>query len=309
MIRAAIDIGSNSTLFLVAELGDDGRWRLLEESITPNGLGWNLTPDGGLLKEVQERNLHLLRNLVSRAQVLRADTVRAVGTAALRKAVNTQEFLDRVRSELGLEIRVISGEDEARYTFLGTILDFPDHSGLIRVVDVGGGSSECVLGKGAQIIESVSLPLGAVSLTQSWIPTQPLTSTQVNDIQYAVLAELAKLPDSITGATGPVVAVGGTASTLAALALRVHLSELWRFDPVPVILSNIREKWLQFAGMSVDDIAALPYLPSDRAPILAGGTAVLLGVLEAIKVEMIYFSNKGLRWGLLVDDTIMDTPS
>jgi exopolyphosphatase/guanosine-5'-triphosphate,3'-diphosphate pyrophosphatase len=308
VIRAAIDIGSNSTLFLVAQLGNDGHWRLLEESITPNGLGWNLTPDGGLSAETQDRNLHLLRNLISRAKVLRADTVRAVGTAALRNAVNTQEFLFRVRAELNLEIQVITGEDEARYTFLGALLDFPDHAGPIRVVDVGGGSSECVCGDGTQIMESVSLPLGAVSVTQNWMPAQPLTSNQVNEVESVLTMELVTLPHSITEAVGTVVAVGGTASTLAAQILKVHLSELWRHDPVAVTVSIIKDKWRQFAGMSVEDIATLPYVPSDRAPILAGGAAVLWGILNTIKAKSIYLSNKGLRWGLLVDDTIMDAP-
>ena len=169
MIRAAIDIGSNSTLFLVARKDDKGQWRLLEEDLIPNGLGWEMTAAEGLSVDVQNWNMDILRSLKSRTESNGAEAIRAVGTAALRTASNSDAFLQKVSDGIGLEIQLISGQEEARLTYLGAMLDFPDHIESVRVVDVGGGSSELVLGIGQEIQEAVSLPLGAVSLTKSSI--------------------------------------------------------------------------------------------------------------------------------------------
>jgi exopolyphosphatase/guanosine-5'-triphosphate,3'-diphosphate pyrophosphatase len=304
MIRAVIDIGSNSTLFLIAQQTQDGSWTLLEESLTPNGLGWEMTETDGVSPEIQRQNIDIVKELINRAKSRGAVEIRAVGTAALRAAPNAQEFVDNVRRETGLEIHIISGQDEARLTYLGAMLDFLDQPGPLRVVDVGGGSSECVLGQGTDILESISLPVGAVSLTQSLISSQPLTAQQAKEIQHAVDQDLQELSHRMTDMSGPVIAVGGTAATLAAQTLGIELDKLgWR-SPITLPHSTIREYWHRFAQMSVDDIAQRPHMPSDRARIITGGTAILFLMLMKLHAENVTLSSKGLRWGLLVDDTI-----
>jgi exopolyphosphatase/guanosine-5'-triphosphate,3'-diphosphate pyrophosphatase len=306
MIRAAIDIGSNTTLFLVGRQGEEGQWLLLEESLTTNGLGWEIAQHGSISLEAQQRNLHILKGLIARAHGLGCQEIRAVGTAALRKASNAEAFVKSVFKETGLEIAVISGQEEARLTYLGAMIDRRDvfHASALCVVDVGGGSSEVVFGKGLKVQKAFSLSLGAVSLTQS-IPNrsgQPLTEKQKRQIQEVVSSNIgnltADLPDVITS----VIAVGGTASTLAALTLGVDISKLWRHPPVQVPVPAVKAFWQDFAGRSVQEIAEIPHLPPDRAEIITAGTAILLGILEKLHTENVNLSNKGLRWGLLIDD-------
>jgi len=302
MIRAAIDIGSNTTLFLVAESQGAGRWSLVEEDLIPNGLGWQLTPDGRLTDEVQRRNLDILRSLVDRCRSYRVDSIRCAGTAALRKARNSKAFLRIVLEETGLEIRVIFGEEEARLTYLGAILDFGGIEQPLRVVDVGGGSSELVLGHGNKVLEAVSLPIGAVSLTQEAIPSQPLSKQQHAEIQRVIMSRLDSVSEDIVAASGPVITVGGTAATLAAMTLGIDITELWRHQPVRTEDSMIEAYCIKFAGLSVADIARLSHMPADRAGIITAGTVILLTILKILHAEHVMLSNKGLRWGLLIDE-------
>jgi exopolyphosphatase/guanosine-5'-triphosphate,3'-diphosphate pyrophosphatase len=304
MIRAAIDIGSNSTLFLVAENRGDGQWRLLEEDLITNGLAWDLTPTGELTDHVQERNLDILVSLIQRAYRHGTATIRAAGTAALRKAKNSEEFCRKVQRETALGIRVVSGQEEARLTYLGAMLDFPEFQGVCRVIDVGGGSSELVMGRGKELLDAVSIPLGAVTLTQSSIPSQPLTAEQSDQLLQFIVSELDSVPDDIINAPCPVIAVGGTASTLAALTLEIDISDLWQRKPVPVSYSDIESYWKRFAHMSVEGITEIPHMPPDRASIITAGTGILLGILSKLQAEKLLLSNKGLRWGLLIDDNI-----
>lgn len=130
----------------------------------------------------------------------------------------------------------------------------------------------------------------------------------MEEIQQTVLKEVIAIPDRITEAPGSVIAVGGTASTLAADVLDVPLSELWQHSPVPLAISDIEDYWHRLAAMSVDEITEKLDISQNRASILTGGTVILLEVLKALNAEKIILSNKGLRWGLLIDDIVKDTP-
>jgi len=304
MIRAAIDIGSNTTLFLIAESHGSGRWSLLEENLIPNGLGWELTPSGQLTEEVQNRNMEILRSLVNRSCEKRVDAIRCVGTAALRNATNSRAFLRRVLHETGVEICIISGQEEARLTYLGAMLDFDDLQEPCRVVDVGGGSSELVLGNGNKVLEAVSIPIGAVSLTQEAIRSQPLSEQQHAEIQRVIMSKLDSVSPDIVAASGPVIAVGGTAATLAALTLGIDITELWQHKPVRISDSEVEAHLTRFAGLSAADIAHLPHMPPDRAGIITAGTAILSAILRKLQARHVILSNKGLRWGLLIDEAI-----
>ena len=306
VIRAAIDIGSNTTLFLVGRQGEEGQWQLLEESLTTNGLGWEIAQHGCISPEAQRRNVDILKGLIAHAHDLGCQEIRAVGTAALRKASNAEAFVKSVFKEIGLEIVVISGQEEARLTYLGAMLDYQDRPGFYCVVDVEGGSSEVVFGKGLQVQKAFSFSMGAVSLTQSISNRsgQPLTEKQTSQIQQVISTNISILttnsPDVITS----VIAVGGTASTLAALTLGIDISELWRHPPVQVPLSAIDAFWQDFSGKSVQEIAEIPHMPPDRAEIITAGTAILLGILEILHTENVNLSNKGLRWGLLMEPSL-----
>jgi exopolyphosphatase/guanosine-5'-triphosphate,3'-diphosphate pyrophosphatase len=304
VIRATIDIGSNSTLFLVAEKQADGQWRLLDEDLITNGLAWELTRAGELTDQVQERNIDILASLIQRAYQHGTTTIRAVGTAALRKATNSEEFCRKVLRETALGIRIVSGQEEARLTYRGAMLDFPELQGACRVIDVGGGSSEIVLGTGKKLMDAVSVPMGAVTLTQSSIPSQPLTTENADQLLQIIMSEFNSVPDHINDAAGPVIAVGGTASTLATLTLGIDISALWRRKPVPVSYSDIEAYWQRFTHMPAADIANIPHMPPERAGIITGGTGILLGILTRLQAGKIFLSNKGLRWGLLIDDNI-----
>jgi exopolyphosphatase/guanosine-5'-triphosphate,3'-diphosphate pyrophosphatase len=302
MIRAAIDIGSNTTLFLVAKRLNNGNWQLRKESLTTNGLGREMTKEGSITPSVQKRNLEILRQLVEQANTFGAQEIRAVGTAALRKAFNNNEFVDYIKKGIGLEINIISGQEEAQLTYRGAMVDFQHQPGRYCVIDIGGGSSEIVFGKGAEITQAWSLPLGAVSLTQSKLTSQPLSNEQKTQILQLVQQEVESVCHRWNSRQVRFIAVGGTAATLAALKVGVDLSELWKQAPISIPYSTIENYWRDFAGKSVSDIAKIPHLPQDRAGIITAGTAILLGIMQKLSIENIILSNKGLRWGLLMDD-------
>jgi exopolyphosphatase/guanosine-5'-triphosphate,3'-diphosphate pyrophosphatase len=161
---ASIDIGTNTILLLIAEV-DQGRIKPLFEMETVVRLGERIHENGILLKEAMSRGLQTLSQYLERCRAMEVQEIFAVGTSALREARNSQDFLKLVEGKLDLSIKVISGEEEAQLSFLAVARDLEETGKTFLVVDVGGGSTEFILGQGGQIRQWMSLPLGSVRFT------------------------------------------------------------------------------------------------------------------------------------------------
>jgi len=292
---AGIDVGTNSVLLSILRPAADGL-RVLDERCVVTRLGEGLADRGRLTTEAMERTVAVLEEFGGAVSALDAEA-RAAGTSALRRADNAEEFLERARGVLGFQLEVLSGAEEARLGRLGALSGLEgvtDDDGPV-VVDPGGGSTEVF----RDAAPPMSLELGGVRLTEAFLAADPPRSEELESLRAHVRAALAGV--SAAGDTHPVVAVGGTATTLAALD-----AELDEYDTSVVHghhldAATVRGLAASLAAMPLSKRRTIPCLPQGRADIIVAGALLLAELLEALEVGACVVSDRGLRYGLVLD--------
>jgi exopolyphosphatase/guanosine-5'-triphosphate,3'-diphosphate pyrophosphatase len=300
MNLATIDIGTNTTLLLVARLSSGGALQLLEERAEITRLGRGIGAGGALGSEGVARTLAALREFAAVARRHEAK-IAAIGTEALRRAPNGVVFLDPAAEILGAPIEVIDGSREAALTFRAVAEAFPATlTGALTVVDIGGGSTEIVIAAGGEVMFNVSLPLGSVRLTESFVHHDPPHLDEIVAITAAVDATLAGVPFPPSGAIpATLVGVAGTVTSLAAMA-----EALVSYDPGRVHGYRLSQQALaeQIARLRVGTQAArerIVGLDPRRADVILAGALILQRIAAAAGVAEVQVSDRGIRWGLM----------
>jgi exopolyphosphatase/guanosine-5'-triphosphate,3'-diphosphate pyrophosphatase len=297
MARAAIDVGSNTLLLVV--LGDDG-WILADEARIV-GLGRGLGDGGLFAPDRMAAGEAALSEFVRIAadHGVPAWQIRAVATSGARRALNAETWFHRLNRKIGLRIETISGDEEARLTFLGARAGLTLPDGPILFIDLGGGSTELVIATGDHIDARVSLEIGSVRLTERWLGLERHDAAGLAHLRNHVDTVIHGFPFR----PSPVAAVGiaGTVTTLAASALeltawdaaRVHGSTLDRASLLRTV-----DQLLPLDAASRR--SAVPVSP-ERAEFLVAGATVLERVLSAAGLASMSVTTGGLRLGLLAD--------
>jgi exopolyphosphatase/guanosine-5'-triphosphate,3'-diphosphate pyrophosphatase len=295
---AVVDIGTNSTRLLVADVDGAGLDELQRESIVTR-LGEGVDATGRLGEGPQGRVFAALEQYAP--AVNNADVRTAVMTSAVRDAANGAEFAHVVRARYGLEGRTLSGDEEARLTFLGATAarDAADDTRLL-VIDIGGGSTELVVGARRQVAFHVSTQVGVVRHTERYIHSDPPAAEEMDALAAdarATFRDLAKEP------AGAAVAVAGTATSCASIDL-----ELDPYDPAKVeghVLGRERlEQMLgRLAAMRLAERREVTGLHPDRAPTIVAGVIVLLEALSAFSLDRVEVSEHDILWGVALDST------
>ena len=300
MNLATIDIGTNTTLLLVARLSPDGSLALVEERAEITRLGRGIGAGGALGAEGIARTLAALQEFATAARRHRA-TIAAIGTEALRRAPNSTEFLGPAAAILGTPIEVIDGAREAALTWKAVSEAFPAAlAGALAVVDIGGGSTEIVIATGGKVMFNVSLPLGSVLLTERFVHHDPPRPDEIAAITAAVDTALAAVPFPRPGATATtLVGVAGTVTSLAAMA-----ESLVSYDPARVHGYRLSQEALaeQIARLRVGTQAArerIIGLDPRRADVILAGALILQRIAAAAGVAEIQVNDRGIRWGLM----------
>ena len=300
MNLATVDIGTNTTLLLVAKVSPGGAVELVEERAEITRLGRGIGAGGALGAEGIARTLATLREYAEVARRHQAK-IAAIGTEALRRAPNAAAFLDPAAEILGSPIEVIDGAREAALTFRAVADAFPAAlTGALTVIDIGGGSTEIVIATGGAVTFNVSLPLGSVRLTERFIHHDPPRVEEIAAIAAAVDAALAKVPFPTPGAApAPLVGVAGTVTSLAAMA-----EALVSYDPARVHGYRLSREALddQIARLRVGTQAArerIVGLDPRRADVILAGALILQRIAAAAGVAEVQVSDRGIRWGLM----------
>jgi exopolyphosphatase/guanosine-5'-triphosphate,3'-diphosphate pyrophosphatase len=293
---ASIDIGTNTILLLIAETGE-GKLKPLLEMETIVGLGKGLQKDGDLSQEAMERGVQTLARYLERCQTMGVQKVFAVGTSALREANNSGDFLKTIKEKLNLSIEIISGEEEAHLSFLAVIRDLKELNKVTLVIDVGGGSTEFILGKGDRIIQSVSLPLGSVRFTEQFLLSDPVQEEEWEKMEREILELLVGIPHPQEPFS--MVAVGGTATTLA--SVEIGLDE---FIPEKIHHFVLKKEALRkqidlYRSKSIEERKKIPGLPPARADVILAGGAILYMAMEKLGSPSVLLSCHGVRYGSL----------
>jgi len=310
---AAIDLGTNTVRLLVGEPDGAGGYRPIFAAQEITRLGQGLSPDRLLQPEPIQRTLAVLEWFRRLADSHGATRTAVIGTSALREARNRQEFLRRARMEMGLDVRVISGEEEARLTLRGMRAALPavgyPLGGRLLLMDIGGGSTEFLLADGDAILATASTGLGVVKLTEAHVRHDPPVPAELTAIHDVVAARLARLraegfPGLGPAAAAPAIAFVGTAGTLTTLAA-IDLS-LTSYDPGRVNghrLTRDRVEALlrELASLPLVRRRRIPGLEPARADVIVAGALVCLVAMETLGFPTIVVSDGGLREGILLD--------
>ncbi|MCD6501033.1 rod shape-determining protein [bacterium] len=293
---ASIDIGTNSVLATVAELSDDGTLRPVWQGISEPRLGEGLSISGKISPDALRRTASAIETLVESARAMGAESMVAFGTQALRSASNGEAATNALSRAAGMQIELLDPSEEARLAFIGATADLHSAERNI-VVDIGGGSTEIAWGR-SRPERFVSLPIGAVTLSESCHAQPPLSEAARSALRKRIDEELRNIPNDAIA--DRIVGVGGTITTLATLFL-----ELESYLPERVHGSIIPTKWMRstmewFEKRSIDEIAARIPFAKKRAAILPAGTAIALALLDHMKSNNIVASDHGARWGMLI---------
>jgi exopolyphosphatase/guanosine-5'-triphosphate,3'-diphosphate pyrophosphatase len=299
---ASIDIGTNTILLLIAKVEGEKIHPLFEIE-TVVRLGEGVQKDGLLLKEAMDRGLQTLAQYLKRCQEWEVQKIFAAGTSALREAKNSEDFLRLAKEKFDLSIEVISGEEEAKLSFLAVTKDITETKKPILVVDVGGGSTEFILGKGNQILQWISLPLGSVRFTEEFLHSDPVQDEEWNGMEKKIRGHLVSIPHSSESIS--MVAVGGTATTLASVeqGLEDFIAEkIHHFILEKEALNN---QLLLYQSKTIDERKKIPGLPMARADVILAGGAILYLAMEELKCSSVLISCHGVRYGLLYKKLIL----
>lgn len=294
---AAIDLGSNSFHMIVAQVDNSGQVTILDRLRESVRLGGGLDAQGNLTPTAQARAIACLQRFGERLRDFPSDNVAAVGTNTLRQSKNAREFLMQAEAALGHPIAIISGREEARLIYLGVAHSLAqDQRGRRFVVDIGGGSTELIIGQGFEPLHLESLRMGCVSSSNRFFPDGSLSKNGWEKALTAAHLDLLPIKtsyrkigwESATGASGTIRAVEKVIQQIGLAPYGITLDHLQQIRTIMTEAGHI-------------DKLKLPGLSDERKPVFAGGLAVLIAVFEALKIRRMSVSDGALREGLIYD--------
>jgi exopolyphosphatase / guanosine-5'-triphosphate,3'-diphosphate pyrophosphatase len=304
--RAAIDIGTNSVRLLIADVDDRAgtggpRVRVVDRALEITRLGEGLHAGGMLTSESASRTAAVVERYVSRARSLGVASPVVAGTYALRAARNPDQLLSR----LGVPVRVLGGDEEAALGFRGAVegLQSLDRSAPALVLDVGGGSVELTWGTADRGMEdSRSLPVGCVVMTQRFIAHDPPSSDELAALDGAIVAALDPALAPLRQNLRPrrhLVGVGGTVTTLAAMAQRLVPYDPERVHGFGVTMPDVERLLTEMRAVPLSARRRLPGLQRERADVIIAGALVVHHVLASLGHDAITASETDLLWALV----------
>ncbi len=296
---ASIDIGTNTILLLIAEVNHDRIKPLVEEE-TVVRLGEGLGQKGVLSEEAMKRGALTINQYINQCHNLGVMEIYAVGTSALREAKNASEFLERIKEKQNLSIEVISGEEEALLSFLAVTKDLKKPVKNLLVVDVGGGSTELILGNSHAMLWWVSLPLGIVRFSERFLLSDPVKEEEYRAMVEEIRKQLPAFPLPKTPLPSlSMVSIGGTGTALASVE-----QELEKFFPEKIhnfVLTGeaLRNQLSLYRSMTLAERKKIKGLPASRADVILAGGTILYLILETLGCPSLIVSTHGVRYGLL----------
>ncbi len=290
---AVIDIGTNSARLEVAELRRDGSLVIIGDDKVSIRLGDSVFRDGSLSSEAFERGVNAVTLLIQRAGGFNVDRIRAVSTSAMREADNGRNFAATVEERTGVHVEIISGAEEARLIHLGACEDFPGHDSVL-VLDIGGGSTEVAVGRGAGLWLH-SYRLGSARMTEYFLHSDPPRAGELRTLdtylENAFASRWTDVPESSVWL--------GTAGTNGAIA------DVLKREGRPYDLASVADLYGRMAKAGFDERRKmLGPREANRVDIILGGLAIAHAFLKVSGVPELRFSGRGLRDGLLVEEAL-----
>lgn len=296
---AAIDVGSNSVRIAIVALDGEAHLEVLEEATATPRLIRDVQHDGRLSDPSIDEVVSILRDFQAIARGADADPVVAVATSAVRDAVNSATLVARLHSELGIQLRIVRGEDEARLAFLGAVHSLQVEDGLL--VDIGGGSMEVLCFTGRRAGASWTLPLGSVRLTEAFLGADPPSQAELRALRDHIAKSIEDAGIGPLPAHGVLVGTGGTARNIAKIDRGRHRYPIARLHGYELTRDGVRGVADLVRTRTAAERRDLSGLNEDRADIIVAGALVLQALVEQTGAERLMISGHGLREGIALD--------
>jgi exopolyphosphatase / guanosine-5'-triphosphate,3'-diphosphate pyrophosphatase len=300
---AAIDIGTNSIHLVVVKVKENNRFEILAQEKEVVRLGSGSKDMKYLKEDAMGRGIEALKRFRQISQISKAE-IKAVATSAVREALNKEIFIQRARQEAGIDVEVISGFEEARLIYLGVLQALPIFDRQILLIDIGGGSTEFLIGKRGEVIEANSLKLGSIRMTDQFFKDDPIDSKDVNKCRQFVKAYLNPMVRRVAK-VGYEVAVGSS-GTILNIAQMIQV--LRRQEPTRLISNFVfsRSELAEVVKMlvkadSIKKRQKISGLDPKRADIIVGGAIILEQACEEMRIDSMTVSSFALREGVIFD--------
>ncbi len=301
---AAIDIGSNSVRMEAAEIVPGEPPRILASDRQVTRLGASVFRAGRISQDAMDFLCTALGAMAAQYQKLDVAAVRAVATSAVRDSSNQQEFLARTSAAIGTPVEIISGQEEARLIHLGVQSRWPQDSKRVVMIDIGGGSAEIIASQKQRVEEAFSKQLGALRLNEVFLTSDPPRASDLHRLEEYIDERIATAVRRILKNGQPVDRAIGTSATAAAVVCAVNgvpRSRRDEADRMRAQTSQIRRLYQDVSRKSLAERQKIAGIGPRRAEIIVAGAAVMVRILEALKVPSLYYSAAGVRDGIISD--------
>jgi exopolyphosphatase/guanosine-5'-triphosphate,3'-diphosphate pyrophosphatase len=302
-----VDVGSNTARLVMFRTSTSGGLRAVFERKESPRLGLGVAADGTLGREATERGIASLRRFAQTLRDLGNPTLVAVATSATRDAPNGEAFVQRVARETGINLRVLSEVEEARYAYLGvaTACELTDD----LVCDLGGGSLQIIASRGGRFQNSVSLPLGALRLRQRFLEHDPPKGREIDALRASVQEDIASAVKALGRGHRGIFGVGGTVRSLAKVAINLREYPISRVHGYPLGRRDLEALGELLFDMPTDKRSAIAGVGGDRADVIIAGLVVIQELLSETDQEQITVSGTGIREGIAAEATHAELPA
>lgn len=295
-----IDIGSNSMRLVMVRIHHQGYFKLLYDVKESVRLEEGMTENDALSPARMDKAINTLKIFRQVSDSLQADKVVAVATEAVRRATNQAEFLERARREAGFEIRVLSGEEEAHFSYLGVVNSLPVTDGLM--MDIGGGSTELALIQDRRQISGVSIPFGAINLTQQFELRDSMQQRKETELKRFLKQIYSQIPWLAEARPARLIGVGGAFRNLGKVDRRrrdypLELSHNYRFKA-----NDLQDLYQFLRNKNLDQRLEVKGLSDDRADIILGAGAAISELVDYCNIPEVVLSGYGLREGIVYNE-------
>jgi exopolyphosphatase/guanosine-5'-triphosphate,3'-diphosphate pyrophosphatase len=304
MRKAAIDIGTNSTRLMIAEVKDGKIGNVLTKKAIITRLGKGVSASGNLGCEGIERTLKVIKQYCIEANQFGVENVAAVATSATREAENGRDFVNQVERIIGAPVKIISGKQEAKLTFKGAIQGREiSKSSLLLVIDIGGGSEEVVIGAGDKIYQQESLDIGCVRLTEMFINNDPPSQEEINNLRNYVFRQLTeKFSNRYSDKIKIAIGVAGTPTTLASISLGLRTYDRQLVEGYELKQGKIKQLLKKLSCLDIKERQKVVGLQPERADVIISGTAILLETIRFFGLGSVLVSEHDILDGLMVNE-------
>ncbi len=295
---AILDIGTNSIKFMIVEI-ENGEVNIVLDDNNISRLGEGLLTTGLISEKAIKRNVIILQKFMEIARKADAQEIIAVGTMCLRTAKNSDEFIEKVKAETGLEIQVIPGLEEARLSYLAVLSTIGKTDQNVTIFDTGGGSTEFIFGKGLEFKHSISLDIGAVALTEKFLVSSPVKKSKLDAMLKSIKQYLQKKIEKRK--TDYLLGIGGTVTNMSAV-----MQNMEKYDPKKIqgsILSydEVTRQLELYASKTIEERKKIAGLQPKRADVILAGAGIVKTIMDIFEIYKITISDRGLRHGLVFD--------